>query len=90
MSDLAGRGRSVARLEDASAIGVDLLITEFDVNDRRLPADIAGRAAGVAAAARDYLDLTLSYPRPRTRKVGGSAAHAFKHTPGSREVSSAA
>ncbi len=50
-------------LDQVSGMGYDLLITEFDVNDRRLPADIAKRDAGVAAAARDYLDLTLSYPR---------------------------
>jgi endo-1,4-beta-xylanase len=49
-------------LDEVTGMGYDLLITEFDVNDRRLPADIAQRDAGVAAAARDYLDLTLSYP----------------------------
>ncbi|MDB5910066.1 MAG: hypothetical protein JWP34_4180 [Massilia sp.] len=52
-------------LDEATAMDLDLLITEFDVNDRRLPADIAARDAGVAAAARDYLDVTLSYPRLR-------------------------
>jgi endo-1,4-beta-xylanase len=49
-------------LDEVTGMGYELLITEFDVNDRRLPADIAQRDAGVAAAARDYLDLTLSYP----------------------------
>jgi endo-1,4-beta-xylanase len=49
-------------LDAVSAMGLQLLITEFDVNDRNLPADIAARDAGVAAAARDYLDLTFSYP----------------------------
>jgi endo-1,4-beta-xylanase len=39
-----------------------LLITEFDVNDRQLPADTPTRDAAVAAAARDYLDLAFSYP----------------------------
>ncbi|UDF04021.1 endo-1,4-beta-xylanase [Asticcacaulis sp. AND118] len=38
-----------------------LLITEFDVNDKDLPTDIAARDAGVAAAAKDYLDLMFSY-----------------------------
>lgn len=52
-------------LDEVTAMGLDLLITEFDVNDRRLPADIATRDAGVAALARDYLDVTLSYPRLR-------------------------
>ncbi len=49
-------------LDDVSGMGLQLLITEFDVNDRNLPADIANRDAAVAAAARDYLDLTFSYP----------------------------
>src|SRR5579871_1941537 len=49
-------------LDEVSAMGLQLLITEFDVNDRHLPADIAARDAGVAAAARDYLDLSFSYP----------------------------
>jgi endo-1,4-beta-xylanase len=52
-------------LDEASGMGLDLLITEFDVNDRKLPADIAERDAGVAAIARDFLDITLSYPRCR-------------------------
>lgn len=62
-------------LDEVSAMGYDLLITEFDVNDRRLPADIATRDAGVAAVARDYLDLTLSYPRLRDFLLWGMADH---------------
>lgn len=48
-------------LDEVSGMGLQLLITEFDVNDRTLPADIAARDAGVAAMTRDYLDVTLSY-----------------------------
>jgi endo-1,4-beta-xylanase len=62
-------------LDEVSGMGYDLLITEFDVNDRRLPADIAARDAGVASAARDYLDLTLSYPRLRDFLLWGMADH---------------
>ncbi len=62
-------------LDEVSGMGYDLLITEFDVNDRRLPGDIAQRDAGVAAAARDYLDLTLSYPRLRDFLLWGMADH---------------
>jgi endo-1,4-beta-xylanase len=62
-------------LDAVSAMGFDLLITELDVNDRRLPGDIARRDAGVAAAARDYLDLTLSYPRLRDVLLWGMADH---------------
>jgi endo-1,4-beta-xylanase len=58
-------------LDEVSGMGYDLLITELDVNDRRLPADIAKRDAGVAAATRDYLDVTLSYPRLRDILVWG-------------------
>lgn len=60
-------------LDQVTGMGYDLLITEFDVNDRRLPADIAKRDAGVAAAARDYLDLTLSYPGLRDFLLWGMA-----------------
>ena len=49
-------------LDEVSAMGLQLLVTEFDVNDRNLPADVASRDAAVAATARDYLDLTFSYP----------------------------
>ncbi|MCC2973916.1 endo-1,4-beta-xylanase [Massilia sp. IC2-476] len=62
-------------LDEATAMGYDLLITEFDVNDRRLPADIAQRDAGVAAAARDFLDVTLSYPRLSDFLLWGMADH---------------
>jgi endo-1,4-beta-xylanase len=58
-------------LDEVSGMGYDLLITELDVNDRRLPADIAKRDAGVAAATRDYLDVCLSYPRLRDILVWG-------------------
>ncbi|PQO99187.1 hypothetical protein C5614_08795 [Massilia phosphatilytica] len=60
-------------LDEVSGMGYDLLITELDVNDRRLPADIAKRDAGVAAATRDFLDVTLAYPRLRDILVWGLA-----------------
>lgn len=60
-------------LDEVTGMGYDLLITELDVNDRRLPADIAKRDAGVAAATRDYLDVCLSYPRLRDILVWGMA-----------------
>lgn len=52
-------------LDEVTGMGLDLLVTEFDVNDRRLPADIAARDAGAAALARDFLDVTFSYPQCR-------------------------
>ena len=48
-------------LEDVTAMGYSLLITEFDVHDAPLPADIAARDKAVAALGRGFLDLTLSF-----------------------------
>ena len=42
-------------------MGYDLLITEFDVNDRDLPADVAVRDAAGASVTKAYLDLMLDY-----------------------------
>ncbi|MFG6486869.1 endo-1,4-beta-xylanase [Roseateles sp. BYS78W] len=50
-------------LDDVMALDLDLLITEFDVNDKGMPDDIAQRDAAVAAAARDWLDVTLTSRR---------------------------
>lgn len=52
-------------LDEVTGMGYNLLITEFDVNDRKLPAELAVRDAGVAALAKDYLDVTLSYRQCR-------------------------
>ncbi len=48
-------------VDDVVAMGYQLVITEFDVNDQALPADVAVRDRGVAAYAKAYLDLMLSY-----------------------------
>ncbi|MBP2161372.1 MULTISPECIES: endo-1,4-beta-xylanase [Asticcacaulis] len=50
-----------AFLDGVTSLGYDLLVTEFDVNDRYLPADIATRDSMAAKVAREYLDTTLSY-----------------------------
>lgn len=50
-------------LEDVTGMGYGLLITEFDVHDAPLPADIRERDRTVAAFGRDFLDLTLSFPQ---------------------------
>lgn len=52
-------------LDDVTGMGYRLLITEFDVNDQALPADVASRDASVAAYAKAYLDLMFSYPQLR-------------------------
>jgi endo-1,4-beta-xylanase len=50
-----------AFVDEAVSMGYRLLITELDINDKDLPAEIVARDAQVAAIARDYLDLMLSY-----------------------------
>ena len=48
-------------LKEVTGMGYQLLVTEFDVHDAPLPADIARRDAQVAALGRAFLDLTLSF-----------------------------
>ena len=48
-------------LDEVTGMGYRLLITEFDVKDRALPADIATRDAAVADYASRYFDLMLEY-----------------------------
>ena len=50
-------------LDEVVAMGYDLVITEFDVHDKNLPADVATRDAAVAELGGRYLDLMLSYPQ---------------------------
>ena len=50
-------------LDEVIGMGYQLLITEFDVNDRGIQGDIAQRDRAVADYARAYLDLMLSYPQ---------------------------
>ena len=48
-------------LDEVTGMGLRLLITEFDVKDKALPANIATRDAKVADYARRYFDLMLDY-----------------------------
>jgi endo-1,4-beta-xylanase len=50
-------------LDEVTGMGYQLLITEFDVHDRGLPADISERDRAVADFGRAFLDLMLSYPQ---------------------------
>lgn len=50
-------------LDEAVAMGYDLIITEFDVHDRGIAGDFAARDRAVADYARAWLDLMLSYPQ---------------------------
>jgi endo-1,4-beta-xylanase len=49
----------------AREMGLQVFITEMDVNDRALAADGPGRDAAVAAAYRQYLELVLGDPAVR-------------------------
>lgn len=48
-------------LDEVTGMGLGLVLTEFDVDDRDLPAARATRDERVATVARDYLDTTLAY-----------------------------
>lgn len=52
-------------LDEVVAMGYELVITEFDVNDRKAPDDIAVRDRMVADYARAYLDVMLDYRQLR-------------------------
>jgi endo-1,4-beta-xylanase len=50
-------------LDQVVGMGYQLVITEFDVNDRMAPTAIGPRDRMVADYARAYLDVMLSYPQ---------------------------
>lgn len=48
--------------ERASELGLEIMVTELDVTDKRLPTDIAVRDRRVADTYRRFLDVTLAFP----------------------------
>lgn len=52
-------------LAAARELGLQVFVTEMDVNDRALAADIPLRDTSVAAAYKEYLDLVLGDPAVR-------------------------
>lgn len=52
-------------LDEVTAMGYKLAITEFDVNDKKAPTDVASRDRMVADYAGAYLGLMFSYPQLR-------------------------
>lgn len=50
-------------LDEVTGMGYELVVTEFDVNDRKAPDDIVVRDRMVADYARAYLDVMMSYPQ---------------------------
>jgi endo-1,4-beta-xylanase len=60
-----------AFLDQVVAMGYRLAITEFDVNDKKAPTDIAVRDPMVADYAGAYLDLMFSYKQLREMLAWG-------------------
>lgn len=52
-------------LDAVVAMGIDIAVTEFTVNDRFLTGTIAERDKAAADYAKAYLDIVLSYPQTR-------------------------
>jgi endo-1,4-beta-xylanase len=52
-------------LDAVTGMGLDLVITEFDVNDKSISGTIAERDKIVADYAKAFLDIVLSYPQTR-------------------------
>lgn len=51
-----------AFLDEITAMGLKLLVTEFDVSDRGTIGSVAVRDAATAALGKAYLDIMFSYP----------------------------
>lgn len=54
-----------AFLNEVVAMKYDLVLTEFDINDKAVPGDYAMRDKAVADVGKAWLDLMLSYPETR-------------------------
>lgn len=50
-------------LDEVTGMGLKLMVTEYDIHDRGITGTVAARDAGVAALARSFLDVTLSFPQ---------------------------
>lgn len=46
-------------------MGLEIYLTEFDVNDTELGPDVDMRDRLIAAYTKDYLDIMLSYPQTK-------------------------
>ena len=61
----------IAFCDEVVGMGLDIYITEFDVNDTRLRPDKAYRDRLIADYTRDYLDLMLDYPQLKEILIWG-------------------
>jgi len=77
----AGGGPGAARdetawrkfLDDVTGMGFALLVTEFDINDKNAPRDVAERDRIVAELGKTYLDIIVGYPQLRYVMAWGMA-----------------
>ena len=60
-------------LDEVTGMGYGLVVTEFDVNDKPLAAEITSRDAEVARLTDEYLDIILSYRQLKEVLVWGLA-----------------
>lgn len=54
-----------AFVEEAIGMGLEIYLTEFDVNDTNMVASVTQRDVEIAAFTKDYLDIMLSYPETK-------------------------
>ncbi len=70
-------------LADAADLGVEILLTEMSVNDRRLPSDIPGRDRQVCDHAARYLDTAFDERATKTLITWGlNIRDTFLNIPG--------
>ncbi|MCI4645236.1 MAG: endo-1,4-beta-xylanase [Hyphomonadaceae bacterium] len=61
----------IAFVDEVVGMGLEIYITEYDVNDTRMGPDIAYRDRVMASYTRDYFDLMLSYPQLKEILIWG-------------------
>jgi endo-1,4-beta-xylanase len=60
-----------AFVDEVIGMGLDIYLTEFDVDDSRIEPDVAVRDKEIAAFTRDYLDMMFSYPQTKDLLMWG-------------------
>jgi endo-1,4-beta-xylanase len=89
-SHLAGAGAKYGAglmefLGAVRELGLQIFVTEMDVNDRSLPADVTTRDAAVAATYRAYLEMVLREPAVRAVLTWGiTDKHTWLNHEGAR------
>ena len=74
-------------LDDAASLGLDIYISELDVNDIDLPRRISRRDARVAAATQEYLGTVLAHPAVKLVATWGlSDKYTFRNERGFRHL----